>query len=153
MARICYLWSVADVKYGEANWTWDECQIVEELCKTWGDANHLWFRANWIWSKCSGSLPPPPPPPPPITASVINYGVDATTLVQPWLEEPWNPYREAEEKARQAKRKRLIKLICKIKGEKFDEEKEVKDIDISIEDVKLVVKKVANIDLDLKLEE
>ena len=40
-------------------------------------------------------------------------------------------------------KKRLIRLICRVKGEKvYDEEKEVGDIQIKLEDVELVIKEV-----------
>ena len=52
-----------------------------------------------------------------------------------------------------AKRKKLIRLICKVRGQEFDEEKEVGSYHVSVDDIKLVVKKVANIDLDLRMEE
>jgi hypothetical protein len=101
--------------------------------------------ANWKWSECSSSIQPEPP----IVVSIGNQpGVDATTLIQPWMiEEPWNPYKNAE------KKKRLIKLICKVKGHSYNEEKEAKDIDVTIDDIRMVVKAVANIDLNFKLEE
>jgi hypothetical protein len=41
------------------------------------------------------------------------------------------------------KKKRLIRLICRVKGEKvYDEEKEVGDIHIKLEDAELVIEKV-----------
>ena len=41
------------------------------------------------------------------------------------------------------KKKRLIHLICRVKGEKvYDEEKEVGDIQIKLEDAELVIEKV-----------
>jgi hypothetical protein len=74
--------------------------------------------------------------------------VDAETLIQPWqLEEPWNPYKNDE------KRKRLIKLICKVRGREYIEEKATKDFPLTVGDIRTVVKTVANINLDFKLEE
>ena len=41
------------------------------------------------------------------------------------------------------KKKRLIRLICRVKGEKvYDEEKEVGDIQIKLEDADLVIERV-----------
>ena len=41
------------------------------------------------------------------------------------------------------KKKRLIRLICRVKGEKvYDEEKEVGEVDIKLEDAELVVNEV-----------
>jgi hypothetical protein len=113
-------------------------------CYQWGNTN-IWFKnANWIWSQCSSSIQP-------ITGSIQPLGVDATTLIQPWLIEPWNPYIANDEHDK--KRKRLIKLICNIKGQTYEEEKEMGNMEISVDDVKMVVKKVLDVDLDIKLEE
>lgn len=110
-------------------------------CVKWGSAGFLWKNANWLWSACG-----------PTTVTTSSFvqppGVDATTLVQPWIEEPWNPYRAGEQK-----KKRLIKLICMIKGEKYDVEKEWKNFKITVVDIKLVVDTYSNVDLDVKLEE
>lgn len=106
-------------------------------CYKWSKTNIRWKNADWKWSECR------------VVAELIQNlgGVDATTLIQPWLEEPWNPYKAGE------KKKKLIKLICRIKGQKYDESKQLKDIKVTVEDIKMVLKKVANIDLDLKREE
>jgi hypothetical protein len=41
------------------------------------------------------------------------------------------------------KKKKLIRLICRVKGEKvYDEEKEVGDIQIKLEDAELVIKEI-----------
>jgi len=95
--------------------------------------------------ECSSSILPPEPM---STGSMNLPGVDASILAPVWIEEPWNPYKNLEEKE---KRKRLIKLICKVKGHQYNEGKELKDFEINVNDIKLVVKAVANIDLDLKV--
>lgn len=148
MIKICNLWSNEQVKWKESNWTWNECQLVEEICKKWNDAHWLWSKADWKWSKCTGSIPPIPPIP---VVSIANPpGVDATTLIQPWMEEQiWNPYKNES----LDKRKRLIRLICKVQGKEYNEEKEIGDYKITVGDVRMTVKSVSNIDLDLKLEE
>jgi len=94
----------------------------------WSTTGVLWSQANWLWpNPCS------PTPPEPILSIPIHVGVDATTLIQPWIIEPWNPYRAGE-----IKKKKLVRLICKIKGEKYNEEKEVKNINISVDDINLI---------------
>jgi hypothetical protein len=45
------------------------------------------------------------------------------------------------------KKKKLIRLICKVKGIEYDESKEVRDLDVSVEDIKLVINKVLNINV------
>ena len=41
------------------------------------------------------------------------------------------------------KKKKLIRLICRVKGEKvYDEKKEVKDVDVKLEDVDMVINEV-----------
>jgi len=119
-------------------------------CQIWSTNNSEWVGANWWWPLCSGSGSLPPVPPiPVITSSFTQYmGVDATTLVQPWLIEPWNPY--VANDANDKKRKRFIKLVCKVDGKTYEEEKEAGDMRISIDDVKMVVEKIVNINLDVK---
>ena len=109
MTKLCPIWGFTNVLWKDANWTWSECQIVEELVEL-----------------------------------LQRPGVDATTLIQPWLVEPWNPYKGGE-----TRKKRLIRLICKIKGQEFDESKELKDINVSVDDIKLIVKSVTGIDLKI----
>ena len=54
--------------------------------------------------------------------------------------------RKREEQLRKfekQKKKKFIHLICRIKGEKvYDEQKEIEEVDIKLEDAKLVVEKV-----------
>jgi len=110
-------------------------------CAIWSTTNVSWANASWLWSECSGSVVPPEPP---ITSSIGNLGVDATTLIQPWLEsEPWDAYKEL-------KQKRLIRLICKVKGDDFEEEKRIKEFNVSVNDIKMVVDTVTNVDLTIR---
>ena len=114
-------------------------------CFKWGSTPIMWVQANWWWSLCSGG----PTPPTPVSASVVG-GVDATALVQPWITEPWNPYTAADEHDK--KRKKLIKLMCKLKGVEYNEEKQFKDLKLTVEDVQFITK-ASEVEIDLKLEE
>ena len=110
-------------------------------CAIWSTTNVSWANASWLWSECSGSEIPPEPP---ITESIGNYGVDANTLIQPWvLEQPWDAYKEL-------KQKKLIRLICKVKGDSFDEEKRSKKFDVSVKDIKMVLDTVTIVDLTIR---
>ncbi len=149
ISNTCFSWINANVQWKNGNWTWSECELVYYICSVWGAENSTWKNGNWWWSMCyeSGSISPTPP----ITSNVVIQppGVDANTLIQSWLEEPWQPYRAGEIE----KKKRLVKLICKVKNETFEESKYLNEnIKISTDDIKLVVKKVLNIDLDVKYE-
>ncbi len=147
-SSICLFWVQTQRSWGTADWLWSECELASEICNVWGTDKHLWKNENSWWSLCfgSGSIPPQP-----ITSSVSlqQPGIDATTIVQPWLIEPWNPYTANDEHDK--KRKRLIKLICKVKGETYTEEKPIGTMKVSVDDIKMVVKKVLNIDLDVKI--
>lgn len=113
---------------------------MRQICRVWGTTDIKWSNANWLWSECQL-----------VEEIIVSGGVDASTLIQPWmLEDKWNPYKTPKESE---KRNRLIKLICKVKKVEYIEEKEMKDFKITVGDVKLVVKAVSGIDLDLKLEE
>ena len=105
-------------------------------CYIWGSTNVLWSNANWRWSECSSSTPPIP------VVDVGNLpGVDAEMLIQ-----PWNPYQTSSID----KRKRLIKLICKVKGEEYNEEKELKNLKVTIGDIRQIIKTSPDIGLELK---
>lgn len=52
----------------------------------------------------------------------------------------------------QKKKKRFITLLCKVKGyDKYKETKEVKDYQITIEDVELVLKEVLNVNIKVDI--
>jgi len=103
MALFCYKWGNADVLWNLANWTWSECQLVEDIIK--------------------------------------GFGPGAPPIFPAWLKD------DAEEE----KKKRFIRLLCKVKGEPlYDEKKEVRtDIKITTKDVEMVVKAVAGIDVTI----
>ena len=114
-------------------------------CAIWGTTNVLWENGNWWWSQCSAipiSIPIPVYPP----------GVDATVIIQPWqAEEQWNPYRAGEFD----NKKRIIQLICKVEGEVIKEEKEMREMktmNVLVNDVKIILRNSSDIDLDIKLE-
>jgi hypothetical protein len=102
------------------------------ICRKWGSTDVRWKDANWLWSECQ------------LVEEIISIigqgGVDASKIA----EELWRDEKDRE------KKKRFIRLICKVKNETYNEEKEVKDFKIKIEDVKLVVRAVAGIELEIK---
>ncbi len=55
------------------------------------------------------------------------------------------------EKQYPKKKKKIIKILCKIKNKKFDESKDYKEIKLTVKDVKLVAKEVLGIDLKVKV--
>jgi hypothetical protein len=104
-------------------------------CYRWSTANVLWRNANWTWADCS------------LVQEIISLpqttGVDASQLMPKWLgeEETFNPL-DIE------KKKRFIRLLCKVQGTSYDESKEVRDdVKVTIDDVKLVVRMVAGVEL------
>ena len=144
MSNVCYKWGDADVKWQDANWKWSECAVII-ICYEWGNADVLWRDADWWWSLCSGVVPPIPPiPPVAITGSQQPLGIDATTIIQPWLIEPWNPYRAGE-----IKKKKKVELIFRRMGEEYRKTKEVGDFDMNINNVNIRINPT-NIDLKLK---
>lgn len=100
-------------------------------CPIWGKTNILWKNSNWLWSECIL-----------VEEVVAGYagGVDASKI---YVEEETYWLKDHE------KKKRFIRLICKCKGETFDETKEIKNIKIKVEDVKLVVKSVLGMELNI----
>lgn len=143
MIAICNLWSTDPVQWSSANWTWEDCQTINQVCNLWSKTGDLWSNAGFIWgANCtSGSIPPIP-----ILQIGNPPGVDASTLIPPWLyEEPWNPYKKLEDK----EKKRVIKLLCKIKGINYNEEKIYNDFDVKVKDIQFIVK---NSGINLKVE-
>ncbi len=112
---------------------------MSQTCYRWGSTNVQWVNANWLWSECQ------------LVEEILTSlgGVDATVLIQPWLDEPWNPFRAGEVGVND-KRRKLIKLICKVKGITYTEEKKAGDMKITANDIKMVVKAVSGIDLNIK---
>lgn len=102
------------------------------ICHIWGYTDVLWKDANWLWSECQ------------LVEEIFDFlkGLGAQ-LDQP-AEVPWKDLK---------KKKRLIRLICKCKGEKYDETKEVnEDTEIDVKDIELVVRAVLNVNVDIKME-
>lgn len=101
------------------------------ICRKWGSTDVRWKDANWLWSECQLAEE---------LGQIYESGIDASRIYENdlWRNEP-------------EKRKRLIRLICKVKGEKYDESKEKhENIKIKVEDIKLVVKAVLDIELKVK---
>ena len=48
-------------------------------------------------------------------------------------------------------KKKFIKILCKVHGTDYEENKEVKDISIRIQDVDLVVNEVLGVNLDVEI--
>lgn len=103
------------------------------ICYKWGGCNIQWNLANWTWSECQ------------LVSDIISgFGPGAPPAFPDWL---------TESSKDEEKKRRFIRLLCKVKNEpKFDETKEVKNIKIKIEDIKIVVKAVSGIDIDIKEE-
>ena len=55
-------------------------------------------------------------------------------------EMPWTQWEDE-------KKKRLVKLICKVQGKTIWEEKEIKDYKIKVSDIKLLAKEVLGIEI------
>jgi len=114
---------------------------MSQNCYRWGITNIQWNNANWLWSECQLVQE--------ILTTLQPSGPDATVLIQPWLDAPWNPFRAGEVETND-KRRRLIKLICKVKDVIYTEEKKAGDMVITANDIRMVVKKVSGIDLKIK---
>ncbi len=108
------------------------------ICYKWGEASVLWKNANWAWQDCRLVDE--------IIENLIRPGIPGELALPPWLQEetPYNPYDKE-------KRKRFIRLLCKVKGEpEYDEKKEVRtDIKITLNDVRLVTRAVKGIDIQI----
>jgi len=81
----------------------------------------------------------------------------------PWNNNPytWDEVELVEELARgggsyqetfkdEEKKKKFIKLLCKVQGKEYKETREVKKVKVKAKDVELVIKEVLNIDIKVK---
>jgi hypothetical protein len=77
------------------------------ICRKWGSTDVRWKNVNWLWSECQLAEE---------LAEQFKGGIDPREI---YKEEETFWIKDVE------KRKRLIRLICKVKGEpEYDESKE-----------------------------
>jgi hypothetical protein len=109
------------------------------ICYLWSNCAVLWKEANWLWSQCFTT---------PDTGSISLGvpGVDASLLGPQWVEEPWNPYKKEE------KKERLMELICRGNGFRYETEKKVKKISLTVGGIKMAMNP-SDVDVEFKLEE
>ena len=95
---------------------------------TWEGANFLWNSNPYTWSEAE------------LVAEVIGASGDVIEAIKKVDDLP------------EDKKKRFVRLICKVKGiETYSGQKEIKeDIKITAEDIKLVAKEVLGIDLTVE---
>ena len=89
---------------------------------TWDNANFKWNDNPHTWDEVLL-----------VIEAVGGGGVMAEDM-------PWTQFKDE-------KKKRLIKLICKVQGKTIREEKEIQDYKIKISDIKLLAKKVLGIEI------
>ena len=89
---------------------------------SWDNANFLWNDNPHTWDEVLLVLEALGPP---------GEGIE---------EAPWTQFDKE-------KKKRLIKLICKVQGKTFKEEKEIQDYKIKVSDIKILAEKVLGIEV------
>ena len=89
---------------------------------TWNEANFKWNDNPHTWDEVLL-----------VIEALGGGGVMAEDM-------PWTQFKDE-------KKKRLIKLICKVQGKTIREEKEIQDYKIKISDIKLLAKKVLGIEI------
>ena len=89
---------------------------------TWDNANFTWNNNSHTWDEVLL-----------VIEAVGGGGVMAEDM-------PWTQFKDE-------KKKRLIKLICKVQGKTIREEKEIQDYKIKVSDIKLLAKEVLGIEI------
>ena len=89
---------------------------------TWDNANFKWNDNPHTWDEVLL-----------VIEAVGGGGVMAEDM-------PWTQFKDE-------KKKRLIKLICKVQGKTIKEEKEIQNYKIKVSDIKLLAEKVLGIEV------
>ena len=89
---------------------------------TWNTANFKWNDNPHTWDEVLL-----------VIEAVGGGGVMAEDM-------PWTQFKDE-------KKKRLIKLICKVQGKTIKEEKEIQDYKIKVSDIKILAEKVLGIEV------
>ena len=110
-----------------------------------------WEDADFKWN----IAPPSEDYKPGFTASSFPFTWDDVALIEEVVEavqEAGGSVIDGISKLEPEKKKRFIKLVCKVKGvETYSGQKTIKDdIKISVEDIELVIKEVLGIDLTVE---
>tara|TARA_R110002051_G_scaffold92665_1_gene162349 strand:- start:800 stop:1111 length:312 start_codon:yes stop_codon:yes gene_type:complete len=90
----------------------------------WGDANFNWGSNSYTWDEVQL-----------VEEAIGKSGGGVMEEDMPWTK--WED----------DKKKRLIKLICKVQGRTYKETKETKNIKITAKDIKLLAEKVLGIEV------
>ena len=85
---------------------------------SWGQANSSWNNNSFTWEE--------------VALAEEAYG--------DLINEPWQQWGGK-------KKKKLVKLICKIKGKTYKQTKQVKDIKITTKDIRLLAERVLGIEV------
>lgn len=86
---------------------------------TWNNANFAWDSNPYTW--------------------------DDVALVTSLVGGKYNPVTVLEQD--EDKKKRFVKLLCKVQGTEYQKQRQVKDIKITIEDVELVAREVLGVNI------
>ena len=88
---------------------------------TWDNANFTWNNNPHTWDEVL------------LVIEALGGGGDMDEM-------PWTQFKDK-------KKKRLIKLICKVQGKTIREEKEIQSYKIKVSDIKLLAKEVLGIEI------
>ena len=91
---------------------------------TWDNANFTWDNNPHTWDEVLLVIE--------VVESLGGGGVIEDDM--PWMKN-------------QDKKKRLVKLICKVQGKTITKEKEIQDYKIKVSDIKLLAEKVLGIEI------
>ena len=89
---------------------------------TWNEANFNWDNNPHTWDEVL------------LVIEAVGGGGGIIEDDMPWTRD-------------EEKKKRLVKLICKVQGKTIKEEKEIQDYKIKISDIKLLAEKVLGIEV------
>ena len=128
-----YSWLKTESRYGDGT-----LDVVDGV--VWGQLGRADIKAEVDAFVASGNMPDKGPRPRFYTWGDVSFVIEIADGIGTGSRRA----REARlNQFEQEKKKRLIRLICRVKGEKvYDEEKEMGDTYIKLEDAELVIKEV-----------
>jgi hypothetical protein len=124
-------WEVIDRNWNDIEETWDSCiQPTDAEFVTWDNTDLVWESDIYTWDECL------------LVKQIVEELGWPGGIIEEKVAEVYDKYKNNTQ---------FIKLVCKVKGEKYEKTKVIKNIQIFINNVKLVAQSVLNVNVKIDL--